>query len=492
MRVDVDFESYAAARWHLVVRSLVLLGVPPGHAATLTRHALVRRHAEWSHQDAFDDLDAELYRTALELKRGDDAAWWVEPAFDDELWVEIEPELDRLDTVQREWLVLRHVAELPESHISAAVGESDPGARAGVPTGERLREVARLIPVPPLDLEQVVAVAAAGRRRRRRRTLVVTAAVAGLAGVAGLVFVIVAVTAGDDESPGGDLDRVPVQRAESLSDVGWYSEGRLHLKEVILDLPDLQTVAVINDGAIYTDGDGRLVQVNDQGERTLLATIGLGGSYAVSDEEGVVAWVPEGGDELVVREVTARSELVRVAVSGPAEVIAVDSGSVYFRDDRGDQELLLAVGGVEPMGTGNLADVVARVRAFQDTSRSVSVLQSVANIEYSWPGQDPQLSVGGRFVLMWTPRGLAIYDTRTGDPLVPDVEPSELAIAAEFGPSNTINYLVLQPPATHGVVLVRSCSLGRVFLSSGEAAPECTEEVAGSVRAEESDLRLAR
>ena len=95
----------------------------------------------------------------LDLKHHDDSAWWAEPAYDDELWTELEPELDRLAPAQREWLVLRHVAELPESYIAAVVGEPDPGGRSGVPTGERLREVARLIPVPPPDLEQVVAVA---------------------------------------------------------------------------------------------------------------------------------------------------------------------------------------------------------------------------------------------------------------------------------------------------------------------------------------------
>ena len=62
MRADVDFESYAAARWHPVVWTLALLGVPPGHAATLAREALAQRRSEWSHQDAFDDLDAPVAR----------------------------------------------------------------------------------------------------------------------------------------------------------------------------------------------------------------------------------------------------------------------------------------------------------------------------------------------------------------------------------------------------------------------------------------------
>ena len=78
-------------------------------------------------------------------KRHDGRAWWAEPPFDDELWTELEPELDRLDAAQREWLVLRHVAELPESYASAVVGRSRTCRRRT--DGERLREVARPVPV---------------------------------------------------------------------------------------------------------------------------------------------------------------------------------------------------------------------------------------------------------------------------------------------------------------------------------------------------------
>jgi hypothetical protein len=493
MRVDVDFDSYAAARWHLVVRTLVLLGVPPGHAATLARQAFARRRAEWSHQDAFDDLDAELYRTAFDLKHHDDAAWWAEPPFDDELWTEMEPELDRLTQAQREWLVLRHVAELPEPYIAAVVGKPDLSARSGVPTGDRLRDAARSIPVQPPDLQHLVALAAEERRRRRRRGFVVAAA---LLAVAGVVSLLVAVSARDDgdESRTRALDRVPVERAPTGSAVGWYYDGRLHLEEVILDLPDLRTVATIDDGAVYADDEGRLVQVNDQGERTVLATIGDDGTFAASDDDGLVAWLPAGEDaELVVRNLTVRSEIERVAVRGHGEVIAIDAGSVFFRDGRGDHEVTLETGEVEPQDTDDLIDVSSKVRAFQESSDTVRVVQPLGNIDHAWPGEGAQLSEEGLFVLTWTQFGFAIHDTRSGDEVAPDVGPGPNTLAAEFGPQNTITYLELETAASSGIVVVRTCSLGLVFLPSGERAPECIEEVVGPFPGDAPDhLQLAR
>ncbi len=492
MRVDGDFESYAAARWHLVVRTLVLLGVPPGHAATLTRQALVRRKSEWSHQDGFDDLDAELYREVLDLKRHDDAAWWGEPGFDEDLWVEIEPELDRLEPAQREWLVLRHVAELPESYIAAVVGEPDPGVRSGAPSGERLREVARLVPVQAPDLEQVVAMASESVRRHRRRGFAVTAAVIG---VAGLVSLVVALSAGDGEtgSPGRELALAPVERASSDATVGWYADGRLHLSDVILDLPDLQSVAVINDGAVYLDDGGDLVQVNDQGERTLLDTIGDDGTFAASDSEGLVAWLPEVLDgDLVVRNLAARKEVARVPVSGTAEVIAIDAGSVYFRDDAGDHELKLPGGEVEALGSANLIDVALRVRLFQHLSGVVRMEQPLFDIAYTWPGEDAQISEEGTVVLTWVGDRLAMHDTRSGEWIATDIGPNEGVLDAEFGPDNTIVYLVMNELESGGIVDVRTCSLGRTFLDSGAPAAKCIDEYAGQFSGLDTDLQLAR
>jgi hypothetical protein len=491
MRVDVDFESYAAARWHLVVRSLVLLGVPPGHAAALTRQALAQLRAEWSHQDAHDDLDAELYRAVLDLKRHDAASWWAEPPFDDELWTDIEPELDRLPQAQREWLVLRHVAELPESYVGAVVGEPDPGARSGVPSGERLRDVAQTVPVHAPDLEQVVAMAGDMKRRRRRRSFVTAAVVLGAVGAAALV---VALTAGDETGdPARELAAVPVERAPTLSDVGWYADGRLHLAEVVLDLPDLQDVATINDGAVYRDAEGDLVLVNDQGQRTVLATIGERGTFVASDEDGLVAWVPEGQDAtLVVRDLTGRSDVVRFDVEGEGEVIAVDSGSAYVRDDRGDHEITLETGEVENQGTDNLLDVSLRVRAYQQTSSTINVVQPLFDIAYTWPGEGAQLSEDGAFVLTWVGDDLAVYDTRSGDAVPADLAPGSRVLDAEFGPDDTITYLALQHRSSSGTVDVRTCSFRPRYLESGETLPRCTQEAAGIFSGVLTDLLLAR
>ncbi len=491
MRADVDFESYAAARWHPVVWTLVLLGVPPGHAATLAREALAQRRSEWSHQDAFDDLDAELYRAVLDRKHRDGAAWWAEPPIDDQLWTELEPELDRLTPAQREWLILRHVAELPESYAAAVIGE-EPDLPRGVPTGERLRDVTRSVPIQQPDLEQVAAMAGSLRDRRRRRGLLGTLALLGLGGAVALV---VALTAGDEPatSPSRPLDPVEVTRAATGAAIPWYAEGQLHLRFFVLDIPDLRDVASINNGAVYTDSEGDLIQVEDQGERSRLATIGLDGTFVASDEDGLVAWLAAEEDStLVVRSLTARSDVLRVDVQGSGRVIAVDSGSVFVHDDRGDVEISIETEEVTRLDEAGLLDVASKVRIFQEAPTRIHVVQPLFDIEFAWPGERAQLSEDGNFALAWVGDEVAIYDTRSGDQLVPDLAPNSSVLAAEFGPDETITYLVLQRRSSSGTVDVRSCSLGLVYLPSGVPAPTCLEEPAGYYRGVDTDLLLAR
>jgi hypothetical protein len=194
-----------------------------------------------------------------------------------------------------------------------------------------------------------------------------------------------------------------------------------------------------------------------------------------------------------VRNLTVRSEIERVAVRGYGEVIAIDAGSVFFRDERGDHEVTLETGEVEPQDTDNLIDVSSKVRAFQESSDTVRVVQPLGNIDHAWPGEGAQLSEEGLFVLTWTQFGFAILDTGSGDEVAPDVGPGPDTLAAEFGPRNTITYLELETAASSGIVVVRSCSLGLVFLPSGERAPECIEEVVGPLRGDATDhLQLAR
>jgi hypothetical protein len=488
----VDFESYAAARWHPVVSTLVLLGVPPGHAATLAREALVLLRAEWSHQDVFDDLDAELYNEVLDRWRHDRVPWWTEPPLDGELWSELEAELDRLTPAQREWLVLRHVAELPEVYVADAVGEPEPTLPAGVPNGERLRDVARTIPVPAPDLEQVVALASTRARRRRRRAF---AGAAGLVVVAGGISLLIATTAIDE--PGGpvveQLDPVPVSRFATGSAVPWYAEGRLHLSQVVLDLPGVRDLASINNGAVYTDAEGDLVFVNDQGERTQLASIGEDGTFVASDEDGLLAWVPAGKDvALVVRDLTDGSDVVRVDVRGAGEVIAIDNRNVFLRDDRGDVEISLETGDAEPLGTTSLIDVSARASVFQATPSIIRVVHPLFDNEFTWPGEGAQLSEDGSYVLTRVGEDIVIHDTRNGEQLPSDIAPGERALDAELGLDPTVTYLVIEPSAFSGMVALRTCSLVLIIPESGAREPRCSQEAAGTYRGAETDLLLAR
>lgn len=183
MRDEADFTSYAAARWQRVVCTLVLLGVPPGHASVLAGRAFTLCHQEWEHHDAFDELDAELYRIVLDCKEHDPTDWWEEPPFDDEVWAQVEPVLDRLSPLERTGLLLRHVAGLPELYVSAVLGSRRVGVSA--PTPEELQEVARGVPVAPPDLEAMTRPAPDHPPRRSVRLPVVV----GLAALVGVVVV---------------------------------------------------------------------------------------------------------------------------------------------------------------------------------------------------------------------------------------------------------------------------------------------------------------
>jgi hypothetical protein len=165
---------------------------------------------------------------------------------------------------------------------------------------------------------------------------------------------------------------------------------------------------------------------------------------------------------------------------------------VYFQDGEGTHELTLETGNVEELGAGNLIDVAARVRLYQQSPDSIVAEQPLFDMVYGWPGEGRQLSEEGTLVLAWAGGALAIYDTRSGDEVLPNLGPDEDVIDAEFGPRNTITYLVTNRQQSNGIVNIRTCLLGPVFLSSGEPAPDCTEEFAAQYGGIDSDLQLAR
>ena len=73
----------------------------------------------------------------------------------------------------------------------------------------------------------------------------------------------------------------------------------------------------------------------------------------------------------------------------------------------------------------------------------------------------PGRAKDGNFVLTWVDGALTIYDTRSGDEVPPDQGPYVDVLAAEFGPDNTISYLVMHRQQSNGVVNIRTCSLGQ-------------------------------
>ena len=61
---DADFEAYLAARWPTLVRSLVLIGLPPAEAEDVVVTGLARCRTAWRRLQDVDDVDAHRERQA--------------------------------------------------------------------------------------------------------------------------------------------------------------------------------------------------------------------------------------------------------------------------------------------------------------------------------------------------------------------------------------------------------------------------------------------
>lgn len=434
MRDDADYASYVAARWPFLVRTLVLIGCPRAEAEDVVISGLARCYPSYDRVREADDIDAHVYGTVLD-------GWHRE---------------DRDE--HREVLVLRQVAGLSEFQV-ADVLDIPLGVASRPSFGEDLRSAAEEVEVRPAPYDEVLARFGEQRRRRRRRA--VTAVGAGALVVAVMVAVSIWPEPAPDEEPAPE-----VTEAENPIGLAWYRADRLQLRDVAVELPAVAQVVTAGGGAVVADDDGVLSYVGPAGAVTEIGRTPSGSPVVASDERGWVAWVDaedESLSELVVHDLVTDDEVARVEVLPGARPVALDQNSVFFVSEGRTHVWEPLTGRVEDIGARQLLDVESAVRVYGDGAR-IDIVQPVFNVDFRRPGATAELSPGGTFVLARTAGDLGffepvVYDARSGNPMPSGLGPGELALDAAFGPTGTVEYLVVTSSAAE-VAVLRTCYLG--------------------------------
>lgn len=468
MRDEGDFEAYAVARWTALVRTAVLLGSRPDVAPRLARSTLGLLRAGWGRRDELGDLDVHLFRTLLDVRRDDRVAWWATDAPSDgwpldPQWPDLSASLDALGPVDRAALVLRSVAGLSTEQVELVLGrELGPAT-----SDDSLRRVAESLHVTPVVLAEVAAEQRADRRARVRRTTVTAGAV-----VAVLAVVVGGATWwGTRPEPVPLLADVPVERATNPAPVGWYTDDVLHLAEVELRIEALRTFFEVDDGAVYTDAVGAIVHVDLEGERTPIGKQRLDGTFQVSAEDGLVAWVDQTGrPELRVWDLDAGEVVDTVALPDDEDidVVALDSGTAYYVTQGRNYAFDVEEGGVVELASPKVLDVANGVVARQDDGAvSVASPREAEDEIVTVPGIGAELSPDGELVLTRTINPvnevgeLRLWDARSQVELHTGLSTTDTVYAAHLRADGAATYFVelAQPDPDDGPRLSNSGSL---------------------------------
>ncbi|GAA2144143.1 hypothetical protein GCM10009844_17360 [Nocardioides koreensis] len=348
------------------------------------------------------------------------------------------------------------------------------------------------IDVPDAPVEEVVARARSQRRRRRRAA---AAAVAGLLVVVGL-GTWVGTRPGSQPPPGPD--QPPVVRVENPAAVAWWANDVLHLRHAAVEMPRVEDLVQLGDGAVIGDEDGDVVLVDGAGRLTTIGNKVAGAPLAASEHQGWVAWVDPGdrAPRLVVYDLEAAEVLATrdLPYRGPrwgsldegSHPIAVDGNQVYYAGQDGDW-------GWGPDGTGlvdvdGLLDVSAATIVKAAGADRIRIVQPFFSVDYVRTGVGAQLSPGGEHVLTRAPGGggrfgkVLIYDTRSGERIWTGVRPQDVVVAATLGSDGSVSYVVAhgpdQPQGTDFVRLsftgpyeLRTCHLGERTCSRATKFP---------------------
>jgi len=326
---------------------------------------------------------------------------------------------------------------------------------------------------PPVDA--VVARASAARRRRRTWTAGVTAAV--------VAVVAVGTWIGTRPEDTGLPDPV-LKTEENPANIEWYANGVLHLADLTLALPSVESMVPLGaGGVVYGDEDGQVIHVRADGSLKALGHQEPGAPLATSVERGWVAWVDphDGSPELIVHSTLTGAEVARTRLAsegdeedGGTYPVAIDQGIVYYSAPDGDWAWEPPDGHPNAVVGGELLDVASAVRVVQAEDGFLRLIQPLFDIEIGVPGAGAILSEDGNYVLtrVDTPvtGTVRIYDTRSGEQIGTGLEAGDSAVVATFGPDETVTYIVRgrsNAPSsdpgirlsTSGPVFMRTCAL---------------------------------
>lgn len=464
---DADFAAYVAARWPFLVRSLVLTGLPPAEAEDVAVTGLARCRSGWHGMREVDDVDAQVYGTVYDGRPRSFTPVPVAPVDHptdaDELCQQLSAQLVELPAEQREAVVLRFAGGLDEAQVAdvldvpvGAVGGRVAQALASIePAALRSEDAFRTaaaaieVPAPPYD-----AVVARARQQRRRRWKIGAAVVLAAAVVLGVTAWLT--TRPEQVPPPADVvaSRNPV-------DISWY-DGRVHLREVTVDLPGLTSLAGIGESVVFIDTDGRVGIVDPAGTVTTVGRSTPGGTVLGSTENGWAAWLEPGdaGARLVVWSVGNAAEVGSITVSPETRLIAIDQDRVYATGDAGTFVWPPTLDEPQQIDEPGLVDVGSATRVDQVGNR-IDMVQPFFSVSFERPGEGAMVSPGGNFVLTrvpgrWEPGAPytpLIYDTRSGDRVPSGIAPDERVVDAAFGNNHQVDYLVTNLSDLQGVDL---------------------------------------
>jgi hypothetical protein len=349
-------------------------------------------------------------------------------------------------------------------------------------TGWEDRAGAVLAEVTELDPWQITDVVGGLARRRRRgpavRAMVIAAVLVLIGGGAAALWP----GAAQESEPGG-LEPAPVQVEEPVVDAVFAAGGVLRLRDAALTVGSVGALVTIGQGAAYRDGDGSVVRVGADGERTLLGTADPGSPLVAGSDGRLLSWVDDTGGA-VLFDVVAGEQVGRLP--GPGVVpVAIDGDTLYVNDAGGSSRY---VAGGEPTRLSGLPllDAQAGSLLFQVGDR-IRLEGPGGRPSYVGLGTGGALSPDGRFALVGSASGRPVAYDLLGGSVTTGIRPGERALAATPVRDGQVVAVVAVPEraaddeefsrsSASGSWELRTCTLG-----TGECEVDAILSAAGAV-----------
>lgn len=405
-----DFATYAAARWPALVAFLVDEGTDRATAEEQATAGLARVRGRW--RDLHDDHDVD------------------------------------------------------EQVLALVIGGRDPGRGQRFLTSLEVERDPDELPLREPPVAEIVERARAARRRTALRWGALALALVLVAGVAWLVVQRA-------QRPPG------VHEARNPLPVAWYYDGRLHLADVVVERPQVTQLVSVRGGVVTEDTRGRITLVEDDGHTHDLGRTRPGARIAVDRDRHLVAWAGTvGGRPAMVVDDVVTGEVVRThpMPHGDSEPLAIDQGRVLLTSGDEAYEWSFAVGSQEMNRVvRTVLDSADGATVSQATRYELQVLRSYVNV-LRLPGRGADLSPDGQRLLTYRPGSGGqplLYDAAHGSRLDVGVPESQHAVAATFGPGNSLVLALRHDANQHtgdeslrlsesGPVLLAQCRPGMV------------------------------